>query len=231
MHIVSRSEYQREQLNDCYLFICEKLSENNFHRLVSYKPEGSASFRSWLRVVVTNLCIDWRRQEQGRERPFAAIAQLSQIEQLAFKYKFQRRMNLQACLETMQMQFPDLTEMQLASAISRVNTSLTPSQHWLLSAKYAETVSTDSTESDQAAQQLGDPGPEPDIAAALAQASEQLKAGLDKLAPRQRLLLKLRYQQDLSLKEVARLMRIGDPFRARRQIQAALDELAKFLTR
>ena len=153
MHIASRGEYHREQLNDCYLFVCEKLCENNFHRLVSYKAEGSASFRSWLNVVVTNLCIDWRRQVHGRERPYAVIARLSQIEQLAFKYKFQRRMNLQTCLETLQMKFPDLTEMQLASAISRVNTSLTPSQHWLLSAKYAETISTDSTGSDRPAPQ------------------------------------------------------------------------------
>jgi len=53
-----------------------------------------------------------------------------------------------------------------------------------------------------------------------------LRQALARLTPHQRLLIKLRYQQDLSLKEVARLTRLGDPFRARRHIQAALDQLA-----
>ncbi len=48
-----------------------------------------------------------------------------------------------------------------------------------------------------------------------------------RLEPRQRLLLQLRFQQDLTLEEVARLTRLNDSFQVRREIEAALAALAK----
>ena len=227
--IASRYERGGDQVNDCYLFICEKLCEHDFRRLQSYKPEGSASFRSWLNVVIANLCIDWRRHSLGRERPFASIANLPQLEQMTFKYKFQRRMNLQACLERIQMHFPGLTEPQLASAIARVSTTLTSSQHWLLSSQQTETISLHPSKTSGKGIDPVESQPGPEQTAEQAQHHEKLQCALDQLTPRQRLLIKLRYQQDLSLKEVARLMRIGDLFRARRQIQVALEELKRHM--
>jgi DNA-directed RNA polymerase specialized sigma24 family protein len=50
-----------------------------------------------------------------------------------------------------------------------------------------------------------------------------------RLPPGQRLLLQLRYEQELTLAEVARLAGLPDLNRANRQIQAALAELARLL--
>jgi len=227
MHIAGQYEYDPGALNDCYIFICEKLSDNDFHRLLSFKPEGSASFRSWLNVVITNLCIDWKRHEQGRTRPFKSIGKLSLFDQKVFKLKFQRHMSLHACLASMLADFPDLTEFQLASAVSRINDTLIQRQQWILSTRHAETVSLDQAENDELAIEPIEPGPGPERSTALSQKRQELQQALALLSPRQRLLIKLRYQQELSLKEVARLTRLGDPFRARRHIQAALLELAK----
>lgn len=226
MHVASQYEHDRGRLNDCFLYICGKLSDNGFHRLLSYQKEGSARFRSWLHVVVANLCIDWRRQEHGRVRPFKSIRQLPQLDQLVFKLRFEQGMSLQACLNTLQGQFPDLTELKLAGVASRVNESLTPLQRWLISTRKAEAVSLDSAASG-VTPEPADPGAGPDTLAEQDEELERLNQALAQLAPRHRLLLKLRYQQELTLKEVARLTRLGDPFRARRQIQAALDELAR----
>ena len=124
MHVASQYEYDLGRHHDCYLFICEKLSDNGFRRLLCYEPESSAGFRSWLRVVIANLCIDWRRREHGRARPFKSISKLSRLDQLVFKYKFEQGMSLQACLGTLQGQIPDLTEPQLAGVISRLNETL-----------------------------------------------------------------------------------------------------------
>jgi len=227
MHIASQYEYGREGLHDCYLFICEQLSENDFYRLLSFEPEGSASFRSWLNVVIANLCIDWRRHKRGRARPFKSISKLPLFDQAVFKYMFQQQVSLQACFASMQADFPDLTESQLTSAVSRINETLTQRQHWLLSARHTQTVSMDQADTDQTASEPAEPGHGPEQSAALSQKQEKLQQALAMLSPRQRLLIKLRYQQELSLKEVARLTRLGDPFRARRHIQAALNELAR----
>jgi len=228
MHIARQYAYDRNRLNDCYLFISEKLTANNFHRLVSYKPEGSASFRSWLHVVVANLCIDWRRHRRGRPRLFKSIKKLSRLDRHVFKHRFQQRMSLDACMETLRTHFPDLNELQLAGAVARINTTLTPTQMQFLSAHHVKTISLDQHQNVQNTFEPADPGPDPEKSAALLQDQDKLQQALARLSPHQRLLIKLRYQQDLSLKEVARLTRLGDPFRARRHIQAALDQLTKY---
>jgi len=229
MHIAGQYEYRSGGRNDCYLFICEKLSENDFCRLLSYQPEGSASFRSWLNVVIANLCIDWRRHKQGRPRPFKSISNLPLFDQAVFKYMFQQQASLQTCFASMQADFPDLTEPQLASAVSRINERLTQRQRWLLSTRHEEMVSLDHADMGEPVLKPTEPGPGPEQSTALIQKQEKLQQALARLSPRQRLLIKLRYQQELSLKEVARLTRLGDPFRARRHIQAALNELARYL--
>ena len=54
-------------------------------------------------------------------------------------------------------------------------------------------------------------------------------AALAKLPPRPRLLLRLRYQQELTLEEVARLVGLPDPYRTHREIQAAVEALGRQL--
>jgi len=106
---------------------------------------------------------------------------------------------------------------------------LTPRQHWLLSTHQFKTVSLDDPQVSSPAIHPVDPGNSPETTTEINQEHSRLQTALALLSPRQRLLLKLRYQQELSLKEVAHLTRLGDPFRARRHIQSALAELAKLL--
>lgn len=228
MRIARQYAYDRPRLNDCYLFISEKLSANDFHRLVSYQPEGSASFRSWLSVVVANLCIDWRRHRRGRPRLFKSIKELSKLDRRVFRHRFQQRMSIDACMETLLASFPDLNELQLAGSVARINTTLTPGQLRFLNAQHARTVSLDKHRGTGNPIEPAEPGPDPEETAVLSQDQNKLRQALARLTSHQRLLIKLRYQQDLSLKEVARLTRLGDPFRARRHIQAALDQLSKY---
>ncbi len=226
MHIAGRYEYDRDRRQDCYLFVCEKLSDNGFRRLLRYQPEGSASFRSWLSVVVANLCIDWKRHVQGRMRPFKSIRAMSPLDQAVFRFRFQQRLEKHACLAMLEPEFPGITEMQLAGAVSRINDTLTQNQQWLLSVRPTETMPLDAPEGPEPSST--DPGP--GQVAARSQQFDRLRDALDRLSPQHRLLIMLRYQQDLSLREIARLTRLGDPFRARRHIQAALLELSRLMT-
>lgn len=58
---------------------------------------------------------------------------------------------------------------------------------------------------------------------------QRIRQALDRLPAQQRLLLLLRYEQGLTLRKIAELLNLGDPFRARREIEAALDALARTL--
>lgn len=214
---------------DCYLYVCERLSENSFCRLTSYKPQVRVPFEGWLRVVVSRLCIDWYRAQRGRLRPFSSISSLPRLERLVYKYKFEHGMNLQACLHYLLPQFPELTEPQLAGVISQLNTHLSPRQHWLLSARHVELVSIDDSEKAAGIEPRTGPSSTPEALAQREEDQARLHNALAKLEPSKQLLLKLRFQQGLTLKEVACLSRLDNEFQARYQIQAALDELASLL--
>ena len=113
MQVSRQYAFDSNRLNECFLFVSEKLSANNFHRLVSYKPEEAASFRSWFNVVIANLCIDWRRHRRGRPRLFKSILQLSSFDQSVFRHRFQQRLSIDACLETLRGHFPELLKLPI----------------------------------------------------------------------------------------------------------------------
>lgn len=232
LQVARRFDGDDERVNDCFLYACTQLSDNGFHRLRCFRLEGPAQFRTWLISVVTNLCIDWRRKLSGRLRPVAAVAGLAELDQLVYRLIYIRGMTRGQCLRALESRFPDLTETTLAEINARLFVLLTPRQRWQLSARARGSISLDELvkrEADEPGIQPEEPGPGPELLAAFEQEREQVEHALMQLTQRQRLLLRLRYQQELTLEEVARLARIPDPYRAHREIQAAIDALGAVL--
>ncbi len=74
-------------------------------------------------------------------------------------------------------------------------------------------------------------GAAPDAALQRAELFSALAAALDALDPSDRLLLRLRFADDLSVPEIARVLRAGSPFRLYRRIDKALATLRQSLLR
>ena len=53
---------------DRYLFVIEKLRDDDYRRLRAFAPGGRARFTTWLLVVGRNLCLDHHRARYGRDR-------------------------------------------------------------------------------------------------------------------------------------------------------------------
>lgn len=53
---------------DRYSYVLEKLRESDFQRLRSFRPDGGASFSTWLTVTARRLCLDHYRAKYGRHR-------------------------------------------------------------------------------------------------------------------------------------------------------------------
>ncbi|HWP55119.1 MAG TPA: sigma-70 family RNA polymerase sigma factor, partial [Pyrinomonadaceae bacterium] len=104
--VVRHLENDLDRSSDCFQFVCEKLSEHRFRRLLQFKPLGPASFSTWLRAVVRNSCLDWRRREFGRERPFRSISRLSDFDQEVFKQVYERGVPATETLPLLQSRFP-----------------------------------------------------------------------------------------------------------------------------
>ena len=229
MKTARQFDYEQDRSSECFLHVCEKLCDNGFRRLLRFDPNGSATFHTWLGAVTFNLCVDWHRKEFGRVSLLPAISALPAFDQAVFRYRYERGMTIETCFHLLTEAFPDLTRQQLSDAISRVHTVLTPRQRWKMSLRVRDKPSSPGSDKTTDAAKLPASAPGPESEAQQQQERALLEQAMTLLPADQRLLLRLRFHQGLTLKEVARLTQLGDSFRARRHIQAALGALAEVM--
>jgi len=225
-------ERDLDRASDCFQFVCEKLSEDHFRRLLRFKPLGPASFSTWLRVVVRNLCLDWQRQEYGRHRPFRSISRLSSFDQEVFKHVYERGVSAAETLPLLQSKFPDVVPERIAESRDRIEQQLTADQRWRLgirSARRTQSVGTTVQEGEAAPVEIADPRPDPEALAIIGERRGTLRRALARLSKSERLLVRLRFEQELTLEQIARLLNLGNAQRADRQIKIILTRLREEL--
>ena len=213
---------------DCYVSICEQLADNSFRRLQKFQPDGRASFTTWLWVVARNLCFDWHRKRTGRFRPFRSIQRLSRLELEIYTCRFERGLSHEQTLEQLLPGSPGLDLVQLSKLEKHVESSLTSRHRWLLSTRShpvggAASVMTDGDEPD--IDQIPDGRSDQEDLLLKEQERAQIRKSVAALPKFERLLVQLRFEEDLSLAEIASLTGLGDAQRVHRQITAALKKI------
>jgi RNA polymerase sigma factor (sigma-70 family) len=220
--VVYQFEADKSAAEDCFEYVCAKLSDDNFRRLKAFGPDGPAKFRTWLTAVTANLCKDWRRSVIGRRRLPESIRQLPEMDRFIFECFYRQGMTHGECLHVLKSRYATITLEQISESNARLHSILSSNQRWQLSVKRDESQSIDDSEVEYESND-GDP----ELHVQTEEDRLRLEKAMARLEPRHRLLLQLRYQQDLTLKEVARLTGLVDPFKARRQIDTALAALAR----
>ena len=51
LQVVHLFERDPDRVDDCFVFVCERLKRDNLRRLRRFDEDGSASFPTWLRAV------------------------------------------------------------------------------------------------------------------------------------------------------------------------------------
>lgn len=225
MNTVRQFEYRQERSTECFLYVCEKLSERQFRRLLQFNTAGTAKFRNWLSTVVFNLCIDWHRAEFGRAVILPAISALPAFDQLVYRYCYVQGMSQDSCFQTIKTDFPELTSEQVTASLGRIHSLLTPRQRWQLSLRNRRGDHTGVGTEASTLEQLQDPGPDPDSLVLAEEEMSSLHKALSGLSIDHRLILQLRFQEGLTFKRIAEVEHLGNTHRARRQVEAALDAL------
>jgi RNA polymerase sigma factor (sigma-70 family) len=213
---------------DCYLHICERLARGGFRRLLKFKPEGKASFATWLRVVARNICLDWHRSQYGRPRPFKSLQRLSPLEIEIYNQRFVRGTSREETVQQLEPQFPGVNLAELSNIEDRLQGSLSSRQQWILSTRKAEfirPIAAAGEENEPDAEDVADPEPSQEARFADQEQQSQLEKNVAALPAQERLLVQLRYEQDLSLDEIARVCGLNDPQQAHRRLAAILKKL------
>jgi RNA polymerase sigma factor (sigma-70 family) len=201
LQVVHFLEPDDDQATDCFLYVCQQLAHDRFRRLRRFNLRGPASYPTWLRAVVRNLCLDWYRREHGRPRSFQAIVRLPALDQAVFHCAYEQGMSSEQAHQSLVNDFPGLRMAQIEESLARIQSALTRRHHWLLSLRHRadESRSGDPPSNGQAAgTEIASPNPGPEALAALHEQQAALSRTLANLPKLDRLLIRLRFEQELT---------------------------------
>jgi len=229
MHTAGQFEYEQDRINECFLYACEQLNDDGFRRLLKFNTAGRAQFQTWLGAVVFNLCVDWHRREYGRVTLLPAIAALPAFDQAVYRMVIEQGMGKEAGYQALRADFPDLTRKLVSNAVARIYSLLTPRQRWQISVRNRRRGPAHGGSAQDWIEWLPDPAGSPEETVQKQQELESLQNALSRLPANQRLLLRLRFQEGLTLKKIAQLKYRGDTNATWRHVQAAVDALFQHL--
>lgn len=230
LQAVRRLERDEDHVSDCFLFVCEQLSRDRFKRLKRFRIDGPASFATWLQVVVRNLCLDWHRKEFGRERVFQSVARLSPFDQEVFHCLYEFGATAEESALLLAPRFPGINPQKVHESIERIKNALSSRQQWLLSSRrLSRARRATEPENEGGPELIPDSQPSPESQAELQEQLVRLGQALESLSPRDRLLLQFRFEEELTLDEIAQLMDLGGAQRADRHIRELLERLKEKL--
>ncbi|MFC1689876.1 sigma-70 family RNA polymerase sigma factor [Pseudomonadota bacterium] len=225
MKTASQFEYRQDRSSECFLYVCEKLNDDGFRRLLKFNASGRCRFRTWLGTVAFNLCVDWHRREFGRATLLPAISALPAFDRAVYHLVIQQCADKEAAFQTLRADFPDLTRELIENSVIRVYELLTPRQRWQILVRNRRKKMARDKQSADLVDFLPDPGAGPELEAQKQQDLDRLQDAMSRMSSRQCLLLRLRFQEGLSLKKIAEVCQLGDTNRAWRHLQAALKAL------
>jgi RNA polymerase sigma factor (sigma-70 family) len=226
--VVRHLETDPDNAADCFQFVCEQLIDHRSKRLRKFKGDGPATFSTWLRAIVRNLCIDWHRKQFGRHRLFSSVTQLPVFDQQVFRMVYERAVPPEDCVAILAAEFPNTTIHQITESRNRIEGALTPKQRWLIAQRVGN-QNGNAEHSEEILRDVKDAGPDPEAQAIENERKRRLERAMKSLSPNDRLLIRLRFEEGLTLEKAAALLGLGNAQKADRQVREILERLRKLM--
>ena len=211
-----------DQVLDLYLHVCENLAANDCRRLRSFQHGGTGEFAGWLSAVARNLCIDRLRQQRGRRRLPRAIAGLDVVERELFQAIVFDGHGSTEAMERLRAQRPDLATSRLVLALERIQSSVSPRQ--LSELATTARGAADASPLDDLAQ-IPDGRADAETELLEREQRDQVRAAVASLDPDDRLLLRLRFEQGLTLAQAGTVLGLKDHRKTHERLTKILDKL------
>ena len=226
--------FDHDGVMDRFVYLCEKLTEHRFRRLRTIRFAGQrGELVPWLRTVVKHLSVSWAWSVDGRRRLFKSISDLPDRHQRIFELYFWRglppsQVREQLCVE----EHGSIDLLTVFAALEDIFNNLSAHQTWRLMSqliRHREAVPIANEDPPtRRAFEPRDAGADPEHALLRRERQRSLEAALERLEPRQRLILKLRYDDALPLAEVATIIGVSQSA-VKVSVRQSLDRLRVLL--
>lgn len=209
-----RLGFDHDEAMDRFVYICEKLCEQNFRRLRSIQRTGDrGELTPWVRTVVKNLSVSWAWSVDGRRRLFKSIAELPDLERRVFELYFWGGLSASEVHQQLALeQALELSLLDVLDALEEVFQHLTTQQRWRLMSqllRHRDPVPIAAPAGDAPSFEPSSQRPDPEAVLLRQERDGHVNAAIDGLTARDRLILQLRYDEALTLKEVADIMHLS----------------------
>lgn len=219
-----------DRAGDCFVFVCQRLRDGRYKRLLTFRAHGPTSFATWLRVVVRNLALDWHRKDAGRRRGFESVGRLPALHREIYHLCYEQGFSLEEARYALRDRFPGASEQAVVAADDELRRSMTPRQQWLLASRRTEIAPLAAADGTLQVD-LADAAPDPETVSISREEWMQLSRALRTLAPADGLMLRLRFTEGVTLARVAKFLGLPDAQTADRRIRTVLEKLRKEMGR
>ncbi len=211
--LLRRMGFDYDQAMDRFVYVCEKLSEQNFRRLKSIRYAGShGDLTPWLRQVIKRLCVNWAWSEAGRKRLLNGIAGLAKREQRVFELYFWQGLRPSEILEHMRLEHQSLELGDVYDALEEISSHISQKKLWRLISglsRARRTLSLDEVDEESGlSPDVPDENPNPEEALIQSADADRVAQVFETLPARERLALQFRYEELLPDADIAAMLRI-----------------------
>jgi RNA polymerase sigma factor (sigma-70 family) len=216
MAVIQKYGHDHDEVMEIYTFVLERLKENDCKRITSYyDKKREYTLKSWIVVVVRNCLFDWYRKEKGRKRLLKYVESLPEIDQWTFKYVIQKRYSYSDAYELLKTNHGcNLSIEELISRAEEINDNLQTTTRWRLLKEWQSQLPQlplDSFEDGTSKEKIKNPSEEKGYAPE----SDLIKNdlfniiidSLNTLTSEERIIVELHVFRNLTLKEIAKILK------------------------
>lgn len=216
-----------DEVMEVYTNIGERLRARDFQALRRFRV--GSDLLPWFSVIVANACRDRYRKRRALSMPQSVIDKLEPAEKLVFKYYFQERYSYDEIVEHIASKHREqVTLGDVRRAVEKIYALLSVSKRWHLIAAIRANLPVSSMDAMLEAGISSKSFAQPDDPSEFdEQEVAHLKRALRDLDPELKLVVKLRFEQELKAPEIARIMQYDKPKVVYSKLRTAIQHLRR----
>jgi len=218
LKIIWEMEKDRDAVMDRYLYVCTRFAEKDFAILRKFKRkhgDNPPKFTTWLGAVVRNMCVDAYRSVKGRERLPKALLRFPEGDKKVFELYYWRGMSLEEIDNHLGVSRSGSKE-SVVEILERLEAQLLRLPGHPSIEPLTRRVPLDDQHIAVAAAPSSGPIPQ-----------DTMDRWLSALSDEERLVVLLKFWDDLSMREIGKVLKISSDERLRDLLTGALESLRR----